>query len=346
MDGVRRNGPTSRMNIPMPITRRALFALDFSPRAATGSRWLRVHRTAMACRFEVTLEERDTASVEAAGRALDEADRIESLLTVFRETSELSRINREAAEGPVAADPEVFGLLQVCATLHAATGGAFDPTSTPLSRCWGFLRREGRVPSAAEIKAALALVGMDRVALDAATASIRFPAQGMALNLGAIGKGYAVDRMGRLLRRRGVARALVSAGGSSVVALGGRGRGWPIDVRSPQVSRPRIARVHLRHGALGTSGTGEQFVIADGARYGHVLDPRTGWPSRGVLSATVVTGDAAAADALSTAFLIGGPDLAKLYCDTHPNTWAMLLLENGAERPLVFGRHAGVTIET
>jgi thiamine biosynthesis lipoprotein len=329
----------------MPITRRALFALDFSPRARAGGRWLRVHRTAMACRFEVTLEEQDTASVEAAGKALDEADRIESLLTVFRETSELARINRGAGEGPVPADPEVFALLQVCAAIHAATGGAFDPTSTPFSRCWGFLRREGRVPSAAEIETARALVGMGRVTLDADASSVRFARPGMALNLGAIGKGYAVDRMGRLLRKRGVARALVSAGGSSVVAVGGRGRGWAVDVRSPQISRRRIARVHLRDGALGTSGTGEQFVIADGTRYGHVIDPRQGWPARGVLSATVVTGDAAAADALSTAFLIAGPDLARPYCDTHPDTLAILLLEDGAEAPLVLGRYGGATVE-
>jgi len=143
-----------------------------------------------------------------------------------------------------------------------------------------------------------------------------------------------------------------------VRAVGGRGAGWTIDIRSPLVDRARLARLYLRDGALGTSGIGEQFVIdsktgADGAagsagagstRYGHVIDPRTGWPAQGVLSASVVTPNAARADALSTAFLVGGPELARQYCDDHPNTLALLVMDDGTASPQVWGQYDGAIL--
>jgi FAD:protein FMN transferase len=326
----------------MPISRRALFTLDFDRPSKVADRWLRVHRTAMACRVEVTLTQQDSRFVKAAGDALNEADRVEGLLTVFRESSEVSRLNRDAG-GEVGA--EVFSVLQRCAELYAETGGTFDITSTPLSRCWGFLARQGRVPDESDLDAARSLVGMNRVTLNAARCHVSFERPGMAVNLNAIGKGYALDRMASVLRRRGVGHALLSAGGSSILALGGRNGGWPIDIRSPLVSRPRLARVRLRDGAVGTSGAGEQFVIADGSRYGHVIDPRTGWPAQGIASATVITANAADADALSTAFLIGGLELARSYCSTHPGTLALLTPDDGTEQPQVCGQYPGVMIE-
>jgi FAD:protein FMN transferase len=326
------------------ITRRALFSLDFDrpPRAAGAL--LRVHRTAMACRVEVALSEEDGRDVAAARAALDEADRVERLLTVFRESSELSRINREASEGADAVEAEVYALLRRCRQLHAATDGAFDITSTPLSRCWGFLKRQGQVPPNADIETARALVGMRRVDFDDEARSIRFARAGMQLNLNAVGKGYALDRMARVLRKDGVRHALLSAGGSSVVAVGGRRGGWPIDIRSALVSRSHIARLRLHGGALGTSGPGEQFVIAEGTRYGHVIDPRTGRPARGVLSASVVAADGATADALSTAFFVGGCELAASYCAAHPGTLALLTLDDEDQTTRRFGHYAGCDV--
>jgi FAD:protein FMN transferase len=326
------------------ISRRSLLALDFEPPPPPVGGWLRVHRTAMACRIEVTLAPEDAGHVGAATEALNEADRIESLLTVFRDSSELSRINREAAVRCDGVDEEAFALLARCAQLHAETGGAFDITSTPLSRCWGFLRRDGRVPSVAEIERARTLVGMARVTLDEDRRAVSFAADGMQLNLHAIGKGYALDRMAIVLRQRGVRRALLSAGNSSVFALGAPAGGWLVDVRSP-IAGSTIARVRLRDGALGTSGAGEQFVIDNGQRYGHVIDPRTGWPASGVVSATVITREAAMADALSTAFLVGGPALAERYCGDHPDTLALILAEADTERLRVYGGYTGARLE-
>jgi FAD:protein FMN transferase len=252
---------------------------------------------------------------------------------------------------------ELFDLLTLSDRLHKATEGAFDITSTPLSRCWGFLKREGRLPPSEDVEAARARVGMQHVELDAEGRTIRFARPGIELNLGSIGKCYALDRMASLLRAHGCTRAVLSAGGSSVLAFGGRGTGargsnnartgWVVDVRSRQVADARLARLRLRDGALATSGAGEQFVDVDGKRYGHVLDPRTGWPASGVISASVVTREAAVADALSTAFLVGGEDLAARYCESNPDTLVILTLDGvgGVAPRRVFGRYPGVDVE-
>jgi thiamine biosynthesis lipoprotein len=328
------------------LTRRQLLSLTRpAPRSdrEESGHWIRVHRAAMACRFEITLSGEDAPHVPAAREALDAVDRIEDALTVFRDGSEVSRVNREAGKGPVEVSPLLFALLVQCQALHAASEGAFDPTSAPLSRCWGFLARQGRLPAADDIEDALRRVGMDAVELDPDARMVRFARPGVELNFGSIGKGYALDFVRTLLREKDVPRALVSAAGSSVIAFGG-GDGFQVDVRSRRVEGV-LARLWLQETALGTSGTGEQFFEAEGRRYGHVLDPRTGWPAEGVLSVSVVTAEAAAADALSTAFLVGGSGLAERYCAAHPGTLAFVTLEGEPTRVLRFGSCAGVTVE-
>jgi len=327
------------------LSRRSLFSLDFDRPRPTRAELLRVHRTAMACRVEVALDERDRDRLPAARAALDEADRVESLLTVFRETSELSRVNREAADGPVVVDPEVYALLRRCQRFHVATEGAFDITATPLSRCWGFLARQAQVPDPAVLEAARSLVGMLRVTFEDGSRTLRFERAGMQLNLGAVGKGYAVDRMAGVLRAAGVRHALVSAGSSSVIAVGGRGAGWLVDLRSPLVARARIGRLRLCDGAVGTSGPGQQFVIADGTRHGHVIDPRSGWPAQGILSATALATDCAAADALSTAFFVGGRECAERYCAAHPGTMAIVTVDDNEQTTFVYGQYPGARLE-
>jgi thiamine biosynthesis lipoprotein len=297
----------------------------------------------MACRFEVALASEHAEHLAAARVALDEADRMEDALSVFRETSEVTRVNRDAGARPVGVSPTLFALLLRCQELHRATEGAFDPTSAPLSRVWGFLARDGRLPGGDAITAALATVGFDKVELDPTARTVRFSRPGVALNFGGIGKGFALDRMADLLRGGGVPCALLSAGGSSVLAFG-EGEGYSVDVRSPRV-RTVIARLWLSGTALGTSGPGEQFFEADGRRYGHVLDPRTGWPAAGVLTASAAARSAADADALSTAFLVGGPELAERYCRAHPGTMALLAREDDPGRPLLFGDGAGLRLD-
>ena len=329
----------------MLVDRRTLLTRRPSlPRTSlpTADVWLRVHRVAMACRFEVLLSGDDRRHTAAAHDALREADRLDAAWSIYRDDSAVSILNRGAADAPVAVDAELFALLARAVDLWRRTAGAFDITTTPLSRCWGFVARDGRVPADAEIDAARAVVGLDRVALDAEARTVHFRVRGAEINLGAIGKGAAVDAIAGQLARSGVRHALVSAAGSSARAIGGRDGGFAVDLTSPLVDRP-IARLRLRRGAIGTSGIGLQSVVQDGRRFGHVIDPRTGWPAGGVVSATVVAADAATADALSTAMLIGGPSLAERYCATHPDT--LVLLTTDDQRTVRFGASRAAIVE-
>ena len=308
--------------------------------AARGEHWIRVHRPAMACRFEVTLGSEDARFVPAARAALDQVDALENALTVFRDSSELAQVNRHATAKPVTVSAGLWDLLRLCRDLHAATGGAFDPTSTPLSREWGFLAREGRLPTPEQIETTRSRVGMERVVLDDTNRSVSFASPGVELNLGSIGKGWALDRIATGLRSRGLSHALVSAGGSSFLGWGGRD--WHVELRP---GGEPLADLRLRRAALGTSGAGEQHFEVEGRRFGHVIDPRTGTPAEGVLSASAVATNAATADALATAFLVGGTPLARSYCAEHPGTMAILVLEESPLAITVHGSRAGVAID-
>jgi thiamine biosynthesis lipoprotein len=300
----------------------------------------------MACRFEIALPIERLDARDAARAALAEAARLDAAWSVFRDDSLLSAVNRLAATRGVPVDGELAELLERCARLHAATGGAFDVTATPLSRCWRLLERTGGVPAPEALAAARECVGMAHVVIDRddgarhGPATIRFLRPGVELNLGAIGKGWAVDRIAARLRAAGATPALVSAGDSSIAAVGAPPAGWLVALRGPA---PRV-HLRLRDAAAGTTGAAEQGFTRDGVRYGHVLDPRTGYPARGVTRATVVADSAADADALSTAVFIGGPDLAARLVAARERTLVLLQLD-GSARPLMMGSHPGALVE-
>jgi thiamine biosynthesis lipoprotein len=309
------------------------------PRAA--SYWLHVNRTAMACRFEMTIRQTEETGIAAATEALDEIDRLESRLSVFRETSEVSIVNSEAAMNPVEVSQELFDLLTLCQRLYEETDGAFDVTSGPLTRCWGFLRRQGRLPSQAEINQAKLSVGSHKLLLDDKSKTVRFAREGMEINLGSIGKGYALDSAADLMSPR-VSTALLNAGSSSMRAIGKgeHGNGWLVGLRNPRSKVRRLGVLRLRDCALSTSGSEEQFFEHQGQRYSHVIDPRSGWPASGVTSVSVVAPTAAISDALATAFFVGGRRLAEPYCQTHTDVLA-IMLESHAAAPISFGQSSG-----
>jgi len=301
-----------------------------------GAYLVRVARRAMACEFEVQLNagqyEDDTRH---ALDALDLVDRIEDRLSFFREESELSCLNRAAAEGPVEADAELFDLLETAQRLSSETEGAFDPTATPLWEAWGFAQRAGRVPDDETLAEALSRVGSRFVELDREQQTVRFLKPGLRLNLGAIGKGYALDRCAEQLASAGIGDFLIHGGGSSVLARGsqatGRGHkgqpqrdGWLVGVRHPTRPDRRLAEIRLRDRALATSGSWAQSFVYGGRRLGHILDPRTGRPAEGVLSTTVVAPSAALADALSTAFYVMGPQKSLDFCRGRPELGVLL----------------------
>ena len=327
-----------------PLSRRGFLSFNQKTPEPTGF-WLHVNRTAMACRFEVTLPVGDQAGVTVATSALNLIDELEAQLSVFRESSEISFINREAATRAVSVEHSLFELLSLCRKLYDETDGAFDITVGPLARCWGFLRRAGRIPAADEIEHARSLVGSNRILLDGETRTIRFLRDGMEVNLGSIGKGYTLDRVATSMRDR-VASALLNAGASSMYAIGAgdQDQGWSVGLRDPRNKIRRIATLRLRDCALSTSGSEEQFFEHDGQRYGHIIDPRSGWPAQQVTSVSVVARSAAISDALATAFYIGGREVAENYCAANPEV-LVIMLERDAERPVILGSNRGCRIE-
>jgi FAD:protein FMN transferase len=329
------------------LNRRQFFSLPQSADGQGSDYWLHLNRTAMACRFEITLPSNDQSDIAAANEALSLIDRLEDQMTVFRETSEISHINRNADSTAVEIEAGLFELLLLCEELYRATDGAFDITSGPLTRCWGFLRREGRIPEPDELEAARSRVGMHNIFLDRGKMTVRFARPGIEINLGSIGKGYALDRVNSLMRGRGVRSALISGGSSSLIAIGNNGSGddWAVGIRHPVLKNSRIAKLALSDRAMATSGSAEQCFEKDGKRYGHIIDPRSGVPATGILSVTVIAPSAARADALATAFFIEGRKLAEHYCSAHPEILVLMIEENSPSRPLIIGEYSHCRME-
>jgi len=286
---------------------------------------LAVARNAMATRFEIVLFGESEATLRAAGEAaLDEVERLEGQLSLFRETSEIAHVNARAAAGPVRVSPPVFELLRRAQDLNRETEGAFDVTVAPLMRCWGFHRGDGRVPETAALAHARERVGGGLVELSETDFTVRFTRPGVMLDLGALGKGYAVDCAVEILREAGMTRALIHGGTSTAYGLGAPpgAEHWTVALPRPEfgpqllvpgaapgpdLPQAVLTRVGLRDEALSVSAIWGRSFAAGDRTYGHVMDPRVGAPVEGAVMAAVVAPSAADSDALSTALLVLGP---------------------------------------
>jgi thiamine biosynthesis lipoprotein len=302
---------------------------------------LRLSRRAMATTFELIVPFDNPDATALAEGAFELLDTLEAQLTVYRDSSEVSRLNARAATRAVRVEARLFALLQLAQRIHAETGGAYDISAGALIKAWGFFRGPRRVPSEPERKEALARVGMEKVLLDPESRNVRYRCRGLEINLGSIGKGYALDRMIEMLDACGEMPAVLLHGGSSSVYAKGdpRGgeRGWLVNVRHPWDRERVLAAVWLRDRALGTSAATFQHLEHKGQKLGHILDPRTGWPASGLASVSVLAPTGAEADALSTAFFVGGVEVARQYCNSHPGIGAIVLPEGEPAQPVVLG---------
>jgi FAD:protein FMN transferase len=302
---------------------------------------LRVTRRAMASTFEIALPFGTPNALAAAEDALDQIDAIETQLTVYRDSSEASAVNAAATDGPIRIERRFFELLQFAAHLTNDTAGAFDVCTGALTKAWGFFRREGCVPSARERADAHARSGSRHMILDETRTTVKFRVPGMEINLGAIGKGYALDRAAeRLVNHWRIASALLSVGGSSVYAIGhppGDPLGWPVGVRHPWDAERRLGTIRLVDRGFGTSAATMQHFVYNGRKLGHLLDPRTGWPAEGTASASAAAPTATEADAMSTAFFVLGADAAEEFARSRPHLGG-LVLTDGDYTPRSFGQ--------
>jgi thiamine biosynthesis lipoprotein len=306
---------------------------------------------AMATRFEIVLYGDNPVTLRAAGEeAIEEINRLEAQLSLYRPSSEIAHVNARAAREPVRVTPGVFVLLERAKKLTRETCGAFDITIAPLVRCWGFMGGSGKMPKEAEWAEARAKVGMHFVHLNRQDFTVRFTTEGVMLDLGAIGKGYAIDCASEILREAGVTSGLLHSGTSTVSAIGNPPGedNWKIAIENPAnrtartvstavtdaahasgkgASKP-LTIIGLNDESLSVSAVWGKSFEADGRILGHVLDPRTGMPVTGAVLAAVVLPSATETDALSTALLTLGQDGHESLAKLRPGIRTLLVSES------------------
>lgn len=259
-------------------------------------------------RIDLYAADKETAD-KAAKAAFARVAELDGIMSDYRPASELMQLCKKAGGDPVKVSADLFAILQKAQEVARQTDGAFDVTVGPMIRLWRKARRTRELPSADAIKQALAKVGYDKMKLDATKRTVQLLVMGMLLDLGGIAKGYAGDAVLEVLRKHGITRALVAAGGDIRVGEAPPGeKGWKVGIAP--LKNPAATPTHyllLVNAAVSTAGDAEQAVEIDGKRYSHIVDPRTGLAQLGRRSASVIARDGVTADAFDTALCVLGP---------------------------------------
>ncbi|HET7764800.1 MAG TPA: FAD:protein FMN transferase [Burkholderiales bacterium] len=289
-----------------------------------GGRWMAKEEAIMGTAIRVELWHADPALGEAAlDAAMREMHRIDRAMSPFKPDSELSRLNRDAGKGPVPASREMFELIERSIEFSELSGGAFDITFASVGSLFDY--RNGIKPAADELAAALPAVDYRYIRLDHRERTIRFAHEKVKIDLGGIAKGHAVDNCIALLKSRGVAQALVMAGGDSRVLGDKRGRPWVIGVQDPRRKNALVARIPLVDAAISTSGDYERYFEADGVRYHHILDPKTGASATGARSVTIIGPDATTTEGISKSAFVKGPEDGIRFVEALPGIDAVIV---------------------
>jgi len=285
---------------------------------------------------------------EAADAAIAEMRRLDALFDPYSEASEIAAINRNAGGASVKVSPETLDVMEKALEYARRTKGAFDITILPLIRLWGF-GGTPRVPERSEIERARTLVDYTKVEVNREAGTVRLAERGMGIDLGAIAKGYAVDRAVAVLRSYGVTSALIDAGGN-IYGLGGKPLGlgrsapWRVGIQHPRRRQEHLARTDVVNGTVVTSGDYQRYFETGGVRYHHILDPATGYPARGLSSVTIIGTSSTDADALSTSVFVLGPERGVELLKAFPGYDAVLVTESG-EVILTDGAAGRVTLQ-
>ena len=297
-------------------------------------------------RIQIRCESEQIAH-EALTRAYAAMDQVDQLMSTYREDSEMSKINRLAAQEPVEVSPETFNLLRKAMEYSRMTDGAFDITVAPLIRLWRQVAREDRLPTQEELDQVLEKIGYEKIVLSYENRTVFFAHEGVELNVDAIAKGYAVDRALIAIRRPGVRAALVDIGGE--IACFGQdrpGKDWIVGIQDlfadnlenpfNQEARWRVA---LRDHAIATSGNYRQYVTISNKKFSHIIDPRTGMPAEKLPSVTILAPLTEDADALATAISVLGPKKGLALIDSIPDTEAFLVAGTGENPKFYRSQH-------
>jgi len=277
-------------------------------------------------------EQLESANTEA----FEEARRLDRLFSNYRTESELGKVNLLGSREPVTVSSELCQFLLACLAYSRASEGAFDVTVGPLVKAWGFYKGEGQLAQPDQIRCAVEKVGYANINVDEQNRTVRLAKEGVELDPGGIGKGFAVDKMAEILKRNGVHSALISAGGSTIYALGTPPNqpGWKVGIKDPRRPSKTAETVSLKNESISTSGNLEKSVWADGKILGHIIDPRTGYPAMGSLAVSIIAPHAVDSEAWSKPYFILGrlwtekhkqPDFRVFYCEDKPSAGCVWL---------------------
>jgi thiamine biosynthesis lipoprotein len=309
--------------VPIGLTILIALGVAAACRDAGSARTLRDERTKMGTRFEIQIVSDDVPAGRAAiEAAYAEIDRVEQLLSEWRETSEISEVNREAGSRAVAVGPDLYAVLERAAAISEMTDGAFDVTFAACGGRWSI--RERRIPADREIADCLAHVDFRRVELDPLAGTVYLPDEAMRIGISGIGKGYGVDRAAAVLEAHGVTDYIVDGGGDIRLAGANVDRPWVVGIADPRRHGQLYATVHPERGAIVTSGDYERYFEQDGVRYHHILDPETGRPARRSVAVTVIAPEATDADALATGLFVLGPERGMQVVESTPGVEALI----------------------
>tara|TARA_B100000767_G_scaffold268188_1_gene288048 strand:- start:882 stop:1778 length:897 start_codon:yes stop_codon:yes gene_type:complete len=285
----------------------------------------------MGSSFEITVvaTEKDFAN-QSLAFAKEEIIRIENLISSWDDKTETSKVNINAGIAPVEVSKELFDLIYRSQKISKLTSGAFDITFAAIDKLWTFDGRDSKMPTLDSLKASVSNIGYKEIQLDHEALTVFLPKKGMKIGFGAIGKGYAADRAKQILVERGVKAGIINASGDmNTWGTKPDGSSWTIGIINPMNNENVFSWFSLEHNAVVTSGNYEKFTLIDGKRFSHIIDPRTGIPSQGIVSCTVFAGKAELADAVATAIFVMGVEPGLFLINQLPNTEAVLIDDLG-----------------
>ena len=295
-----------------------------------GKQVLHESRFIMGTSVEIHIAQAEPGEVgEAMAAAFGQVGRIDALMSHYREDSEVRQITRNAGKKETPVSPETLEVIERALHFSRLSGGAFDITIGPVFRLWNF--REGKVPDEGRLRENLSLVDYRKIKVDRARSTVFLQDRGMDLDLGAIAKGYAVDRAFAVLRQRGFENILVNAGGDlRTGGSKGKEEPWTVGIQHPRLPSSLMAVLRPRQAAVATSGDYEKFFLRGGERYHHILAPSTGTPARECQSVTIMAPLAMDADALATSVFVLGPKKGFALVEQLSNVHAIIVDRRGS----------------
>lgn len=285
----------------------------------------------MGGRFDISIVDKDSISAEKnIDEVIAEITRIENLISDWKPTSQVSEVNQNAGIKPVKVDREVFELTKRAIKLSEITNGGFDISFAAMDRIWKFDGSMTEMPSADAIKKSVEKVGYKNIILDSTESTIFLKLKGMKIGFGALGEGYATDKCRAMMIAKGVQAGIINGSGDmSTWGKQPNGKDWKIGITNPFKPEKILAAIPLKEGAVTTSGSYEKFVVFNGKRYSHIINPATGYPATGLCSVTVFGPNAETANGLSTSMMVLGQKEGLLLLQKFPDYSCVLITDKG-----------------